>query len=178
MKQKSIEDNIVLIGFMGTGKTTVAQRLSELYGFEVLEMDQVIEEGEHLSIPEIFATYGEEYFRDLETNLLVGLQRKNHMVISCGGGAALREKNVAEMKRNGKIILLTASPRTVWERLKDREDRPLLNGHKTIKDIEELMEARRSKYEAAADMTISTDKKTVLAVCEELMEKLKGLEEK
>ncbi len=172
MEQVNIEQNIVLIGFMGTGKTTVAEKLGELYGFEILEMDQVIAEQEKMSIPEIFSTYGEEYFRNLETNLLVDLQKKNHMVISCGGGAALRKENVIEMRRNGYVVLLTADSKTVWKRLQDKDDRPVLNGHKTLKDIESLMEERRQRYEAAADMKIDTDKKTVCEVCEELMDKL------
>lgn len=178
MKQTELEQNIILIGFMGTGKTTVSEKLRELYGFEILEMDQVIAEQENMSIPDIFLKYGEEYFRTLETNLLTGLQKRNNMVVSCGGGAALREKNVLEMRKNGCVVLLTASPETIWNRLKDQEDRPVLNGRKTVQDIEILMETRRERYEAAADLRIDTDEKTVLEVCEELMDRLKGLEEK
>lgn len=178
MKQTEMEQNIILIGFMGTGKTTVSEKLKELYGFKILEMDQVIAEQEKMSISEIFSKYGEEYFRTLETNLLTSLQKTNHMVISCGGGAALREKNVLEMRKNGCVVLLTASPETIWKRLKNQDDRPVLNGRKTVRDIEVLMETRRERYEAAADLTIETDEKTVCEVCEELMDRLKGLENK
>ncbi len=125
----------------------------------------------------IFATYGEEYFRDLETGLLVEMQSHKNTVISCGGGAALRERNVAEMKKNGRVVLLTASPETVYERVRDCEDRPVLNGRKDVKGISELMEQRREKYEAAADIVINTDNKTVLQICEELVWRLVEMEE-
>ena len=82
--------NIVLIGFMGAGKTTISDYLSTMFAMKVVEMDGLIAEREGMSIPDIFATYGEEYFRDLETNLLKELQEESNLVISCGGGAALR----------------------------------------------------------------------------------------
>ena len=144
---------------------------------DIVEMDQVIAEREEMSIPDIFATYGEEYFRDLETNLLIEMQSHKNAVISCGGGAALREKNVAEMKKNGRVVLLTATPETIFERVKDSNDRPVLNGRKNVKGISELMEQRREKYEAAADIVINTDDKTVLQICEELVQQLQELEE-
>jgi len=146
-------------------------------GIEVVEMDQVIAEREQMSIPDIFATYGEEYFRDLETGLLVEMQSQKNTVISCGGGAALRERNVAEMKKNGRVVLLTASPETIYDRVKDSDDRPVLSGRKNVKGISELMEQRRGKYEAAADIVINTDNKTVLEVCEELVQRLMEMEE-
>ena len=130
-----------------------------------------------MSIPDIFAAHGEEYFRDLETRLLVELQSQKNTVISCGGGVALRERNVAEMKKNGCVVLLTASPKTVYERVKDSDDRPVLSGRKNIKGISELMEQRREKYEAAADIVINTDNKTVIQVCEELVNRLREIEE-
>lgn len=169
--------NIVLIGFMGAGKTTISDYLSTMFAMDVVEMDQVIAEREQMSIPDIFATYGEEYFRDLETSLLVEMQAKKNVVISCGGGAALRERNVAEMKKNGRVVLLTASPEVIYERVKDSNDRPVLNGRKNVKGISELMEQRREKYELAADIVIQTDHKTVLEVCEELVQRLIEKEE-
>lgn len=170
--RKLFSYNIVLIGFMGAGKSTVSDYLSTMFAMKIVEMDQVISEREEMSIPDIFATYGEEYFRDLETKLLVEMQSKKNTIISCGGGAALREENVAEMKKNGRVVLLTASPQTVYERVKDSEERPILNGNNNMEYIAELMEKRREKYEAAADIVIQTDNKTVLQICEELISKL------
>ena len=169
--------NILLIGFMGAGKTTISDYLSTMFDMDIVEMDQVIAEREEMSIPDIFATYGEEYFRDLETNLLIEMQSHKNAVISCGGGAALRERNVAEMKKNGRVVLLTATPETIFERVKDSNDRPVLNGRKNVKGISELMEQRREKYEAAADIVINTDDKTVLQICEELVQRLQESEE-
>ena len=100
------------------------------------------------------------------------MQLRKQAVISCGGGAALREENVAEMKKNGRVVLLTASPQTIYERVKDSTDRPILNGNNNIEFITELMEKRREKYEKAADIVIYTDGKTVLQICEELIAKL------
>ena len=170
--RKLFSYNIVLIGFMGAGKSTVSDYLSTMFAMRIVEMDQVIADREEMSIPDIFATYGEEYFREQETKLLIELQNKKNTIISCGGGAALRAENVAEMKKNGRVVLLTASPETVYERVKDSDDRPVLKENNNVEFIADLMENRREKYEAAADIVIQTDNKTVLQVCEELITKL------
>ncbi|MBS5429811.1 MAG: chorismate mutase [Lachnospiraceae bacterium] len=175
--RKLFDYNIVLIGFMGAGKTTVSDYLSTMFDMDIIELDQEITDREEMSIPDIFATYGEEYFRDLETSLLVELQDRKNVIISCGGGTALRENNVAEMKKNGRVVLLTASPETIYERVKDSDDRPVLKGRKNVDGIAELMEQRREKYEAAADIVVQTDQKTVLQVCEELVQRLSEMEE-
>lgn len=176
-ERKRFDYNIVLIGFMGTGKSTISGCLHSMFGMKVVEMDQVIAERERMSIPDIFAAYGEEYFRGLETKLLVEMQSQKNTVVSCGGGAALRERNVAEMKKNGKVVLLTASPETVYERVKDDGGRPLLEGRKDVKGISELMEQRRGKYESAADIVINTDNKTARQVCEELVQRFMEMKE-
>ena len=89
--------NIVLIGFMGTGKSTIAKHLSRRYGMEIVEMDREIEEREGMRIPEIFEQKGEKYFRECETNLLKEIQNYSNKIISCGGGAVLREENIKEI---------------------------------------------------------------------------------
>ncbi len=169
--------NIVLIGFMGAGKSTVSEYLSTLFAMKYVEMDQVIAKREQMSIPDIFETYGEEYFRNRETELLIELQSERNVVISCGGGAAMRARTVAEMKKNGRGVLLTASPEVIYGRVKDTEDRPVLKGRKNVEGISELMEQRRGKYEAAADIVIRTDRKSVLEICEELIERLTEMDE-
>ncbi len=141
-------------------------------------MDQEIAEREEMSIPDIFATYGEEYFRNLETNLLKELQTGKNCIISCGGGVALREENVVEMKKNGRVVLLTASPETIYDRVKDSNDRPLLKDNNNVEFIADLMEKRKEKYEAAADVVIQTDGKSILQISEELITKLTELDEK
>ena len=164
--------NIVLIGFMGTGKSAISAHLSRYFDMETVDMDQVIAEREGMSISKIFETYGEEYFRNAETNLLKELQSRNNVVISCGGGAPLREENVAEMKKNGRVVLLTAKPETIYERVKDSHDRPLLENNKSVEFIEELMLKRKDKYIAVADIIIETDNKSKQEICDELIDAL------
>ena len=165
--------NIVLIGFMGTGKSTISAYLSEQFGMEAIDMDQVISEREGMPISRIFEIHGEEYFRNAETNLLKELQTKKNVVISCGGGTPLREENVVEMKKNGKVVLLTAKPETIFNRVKDNHDRPLIENNKSVEFIEELMLKRRDKYIAAADVIIETDNKDKQQICHELIDALK-----
>ena len=169
MSGEMFDYNIVLIGFMGSGKSTIARTLSRIFDMEVVEMDQLIAEREGMSISEIFDTHGEEYFRDLETNLLIEMQSKKNVIISYSGGVPMRNVNVAEMKKNGKVILLSATPETIYERVKNNHDRPLLENNKSVEFIQELMEKRRAKYEAAADIVIKTDGKSTIEICEELV---------
>ena len=167
--------NIFLIGFMGVGKSTVSHYLSKILASPQVEIDQVIVNKEHMSINKIFEEYGEEYFRNCETNLLIELQKKNNQIVSCGGGVAMREINVREMKKNGRVVLLTASPETILERVKDSDERPLLRGRKNTEYISELMEIRRPKYRAAADIIVDTDHKNVEEIAEEIVGKLTHL---
>ena len=164
--------NIFLIGFMGCGKSTVAAELQNLYGMQVCEMDQMIVESAQISILQIFQKYGEEYFRDLETELLVEIGANSNQVVSCGGGIVLRQENISEMKQSGNIVLLTANPETILRRVSGDNNRPILQGKKTVKDISELMEKRREKYEMAADIMIATDDKAIHEICEEIINKL------
>ncbi|MGN0466256.1 MAG: shikimate kinase [Lachnospiraceae bacterium] len=164
--------NICLIGFMGAGKSTISDYLNTLFAMKVVEMDQLIVERQGMSIPDIFEIYGEPYFRNLETELLVEMQEEKNVVISCGGGVPMREKNVIEMKKNGRVVLLNAKPETILERVKDDHNRPLLEGNKNVDFIADLMGKRREKYEAAADVIIDTDNKTELEICEEIVQKL------
>jgi len=170
--------NIVLIGFMGAGKSTISEFLKNSFAMEVIEMDQIIAEREGMTISDIFEVYGEQYFRNLETNLLIEMQSKTNVVISCGGGTPMRECNVVEMKKNGRVVLLTAKPETILDRVKDSHDRPLIENNKTVPFIADLMEKRREKYEAVADIIIETDGKDELQICEELILRLRQMDNK
>lgn len=174
--RKLFNYNIVLIGFMGAGKSTISEFLKTAFAMDVIEMDQIIAEREGMSISDIFEVYGEQYFRDLETNLLIEMQSRTNVVISCGGGTPMRECNVVEMKKNGRVVLLTAKPETILDRVKDSHDRPLIENNKTVSFISELMEKRREKYEAAADIVIETDGKDELQICEELIHRLRQMD--
>lgn len=164
--------NIFLIGFMGAGKSTIALALKEKLEMNRVEMDQLIVEKQGMSISEIFDEYGETYFRNLESNTLIELQKKKQTIVSCGGGIVMREDNKDNMRKNGRVVLLTAEPQTVLDRVKDSDERPILNNHMNVDFISQLMEKRREKYQAAADVTVATDGKTVTEICEEIIAKL------
>lgn len=164
--------NIFLIGFMGAGKSTIAAELKQRLHLDLIEMDQLIEEQQGMPITEIFAQYGEDHFRRLETEMLVSFQDKTNMVVSCGGGIVVRPENQVHMKQSGKVVLLTASPETVYERVKDSKNRPVLNGHMNVEYIAGLQEKRRELYEAAADIVVATDGKTPEEICREIAEKI------
>lgn len=168
--------NIFLIGFMGAGKSTISDYLKNVLAMDVVEMDQCIVERQGMSISDIFETYGEEYFRELETNLLIEMQSRSNVVVSCGGGVPMRDRNVVEMKKNGRVVLLTAKPETILERVKDNHDRPLLENNKNVSFIADLLEKRRAKYEAAADIVVETDGKSELEICEEMIHRLREAE--
>ena len=142
---------IYLTGFMGTGKSMILNCLHEVCGFDKIEMDEQIVQEQGMSIPEIFEKKGEEYFRNLETELVKKISAMDNIVVSCGGGTVMRQCNVDEMKKNGTIVLLTAEPETVYERVKGSHNRPLLEKNMNPEYIKELMKARCPKYEAAAD---------------------------
>lgn len=161
--------NIYLIGFMGAGKTTVAKELVKRLDARLVEMDQQIEKEQGIAITEIFEKYGESHFRDLETEFLRRLATEEQLVVSCGGGSVLRDENAALMKEQGCIILLSATPETIYGRVKNSTNRPILNGNMNVEYIRDLMEKRRERYEAVADVCIKTDGKTIREVCEEIL---------
>lgn len=166
--------SIYLIGFMGTGKSTVARKLIARTNARGVEMDELIEEQQKMAITDIFEKYGEQHFRDLETELLQTLRTEENLVVSCGGGSVLRDENAALMKEQGCIVWLMATPETVYDRVKDSTKRPILNGNMNVAYIRELMEKRRTRYEAVADIRIVTDGKDVDAICKEILSKTGG----
>ena len=121
--------NIVLIGFMGTGKTTVTRYLKNMLSMEEADVDAMIAEDQGMAIKDIFETRGEEYFRSCESRIIISLENCRRTIISCGGGAVLREENVRNLKKIGPIVLLTARPETILERVKESDERPVLNGN-------------------------------------------------
>lgn len=173
---EKIDCNIFLIGFMGAGKSTIAGELAKCLKMERVEMDEMIVQNQGMAITDIFAKYGEPYFRDLETSTVIELQKRSKTIVSCGGGAVMREENTAHMKTNGRIVLLTAKPETIYERVKDSTDRPILNNNMNVEFISSLMEKRRERYEAVADIAIATDGKNPVQICEEIISRLIALD--
>ena len=168
----TVKQNIFLIGFMGAGKSTVARELVEKLGFPLIEMDEQIVKEQGMPIRAIFETKGEAYFRDLETKLIRSLGGQEPTVVSCGGGVAMRQENVDSMKESGKVVFLTATPQTIYGRVKDSSDRPILNGHMNVDYIAGLMEKRRPMYEKAADIVVATDGKTKEEIAGEIVQKM------
>lgn len=175
---KMFDKNIMLIGFMGTGKSTISACLGQMLGRAVVDTDKLIEEYEGISIREIFDKYGEDYFRSCETKTLLDLKHKKELIVSCGGGIVLKEENIKHMKDGGRIVLLTAEPETVLGRVRNDKSRPILNGNMNVDFISRLMEKRQEKYLKAADIIVCTDHKSVPEICSELVSKLDIFEER
>ncbi len=163
--------HISLIGFMGTGKSTVSRELHRITGMPEADTDAEIVEREGCSIAQIFEEKGESYFRQLETDLIDEFGARSPAIISCGGGMAMRDLNVRKLRALGEVVLLTAMPETVFDRVKDSTNRPLLNGNMNVPYIRELMEKRRPFYEAAATVSVATDGRSVREIAEEIVQK-------
>lgn len=162
--------HISLIGFMGVGKSTISCELHRQTNRSQFDTDQMIVEQEGCSISEIFSNKGEAYFRQLETNLIDELGLCSPGIISCGGGMALRDINVKKLHALGEVVLLTAKPETIYERVRHSTDRPLLNGNMNVPHIRNLMEERCPFYEKAATLTVSTDGKTAQQIASEILD--------
>ena len=154
---KTNNKNIVLCGFMGSGKSTVGKKLAEVLGRKFVDLDLFIEEREGSTVSKIFETKGEEYFRTAEEIAAKELGDKENLVISLGGGTVLRQKNTENLKKNGFLIYLKVSAETVKQRLKNDTARPLIKGN-TDEKIKNLLSVREPIYAKAADFTVDADK--------------------
>jgi shikimate kinase len=146
---------IVLIGFMGTGKSSVGRALAQLTGFRRYDTDQMIAERFGMPVAQIFAAHGEPAFRDAEAEALAQLPASGAIIVT-GGGAVLRAGHVEKIRRLGVVAQLTANFETLLERLSRRATRPLLQTPDPRKTVEELIAAREPLYSAAADFTVET----------------------
>ena len=164
--------NILLIGFMGTGKSSISRRLKKLLNMREVDTDAMIVEREGMSISEIFDQKGEEAFRNMETELLRELKYEKNLIISCGGGMALRDENAAIMKEAGMVVWLTATPETILKRVEHDDSRPLLRGNKNVEFISNLLNKRNPKYDAAADLQVVTDNRSIQSISEEIIKHL------
>ena len=164
--------NIILIGFMGTGKTAVGESLAKSLHTELADTDTLIVEKAGMSIEEIFRRHGEPFFRNLETEMLRVLTTVENKIISTGGGIVLKPENHALLKRIGKTILLRATPEVIIHRLSGDTTRPLLKGTNVEKRqrIEALLTERDSRYQEAAEFTVETSLLTPEAVAQKIME--------
>ncbi len=152
--------NIVLCGFMGTGKTSLGKALALKFSLPFLDIDEEIERKTNMSIPRIFLEKGEPFFRDMEEATIKEYGEKEGMIISVGGGALQRESNRDILKRKCFLVCLLASPKAILRRLRDDETRPLLQGEDKLKRIENLLKARFPNY-LEADAFLDTSYKSI-----------------
>lgn len=164
--------NIVLIGFMGSGKSSIGKELSTLLEMDYIDTDELIIEKAGMSIDEVFNIRGEIDFRKLEKETIEDLQNTRNTVISCGGGVVLNTSNIDLLKNNGKLIWLKASSQEIYSRLSDDSSRPLLKNNLTIEKLSEILNSRLFLYEGASDIAIHTDGKSVQEIATEIVEKL------
>ena len=163
MRRKSVVNNIYLVGFMGTGKTSVGKELAKKKKWQFLDLDELIELKERRIIPDIFAKDGEPYFRRIEKRALKEAAKEKKFVVACGGGVVIDKENIRIMKNTGMIICLTATAEVILKRTAGYPRRPLLNVPEPKKQIELLLKLRASFY-AQADKAVDTSKISVKEV--------------
>lgn len=163
-------NHVILIGFMGCGKSSVGKALADAMGIPFVDTDGMIEEQAGRKINDIFREDGEEYFRELETSVLKQLlSAQERKVIAVGGGLPVREINREYLKRLGTVVYLLAKVETLTGRLEGDDTRPMLRGGELKKRIETLMDARGELYGKAADVRVETDDKDFEQIVKEIM---------
>ena len=162
-------NNLYIIGFMGSGKTSLASELDKISENKKINVDALIEKKLGMSISEIFAIYGEAFFRKHEHELLSEISKHDNQIVDCGGGLPLTPENRKLIKASGRCIYLKVSPNAVLQRLKSDESRPLLENKKSIKEISLMLDKRVSFYESIADISIETDNFTTKEIAEKLI---------
>ncbi|MGL4607839.1 MAG: shikimate kinase [Eubacteriaceae bacterium] len=164
------KDRIALIGFMATGKTTIGPRLAKELNFDFIDTDEMIEQKTGLKISEIFERFGEKKFRELEFSALKEAMAMEKIVVSTGGGIILSPINRTLLQSKAFVVTLECSPRTVYFRVKNNQNRPLLNKDKNLfKSIEKMM-SERSQFYDICDYKISTDRGSANKCCNTIIE--------
>ncbi|HJX31090.1 MAG TPA: shikimate kinase [Thermodesulfobacteriota bacterium] len=163
--------NIVLIGYRGTGKSTIAKILSARLKWPRFNLDEGIVKDTGMSIPQIVEKHGWEFFRDLEARIVEKAGNMDKTIIDAGGGVVVRPKNIERLRRNGVIIWLKAKPETIISRIKEDTNRPSLTRRKSfLEEVQEVLAERIPKYQAAAHVAIDTDNLSPQDVAEKIIE--------
>jgi len=167
--------NLVLIGYRGTGNSTVARLLAEKLGMEVVSLDQEIVRQAGRSIPEIVAEHGWPYFRDLESQVTERFSARDDIIIDAGGGVILREENVKNLRRSGKLIWLRASVPVIVARIEGGSERPPLTAGKSFtEEVAEVLRERTPLYETAAHHQVDTDTLSAAQVAAQVVRFYRG----
>lgn len=159
--------NLALIGFMGTGKTSVGRALADHLHFEFLDTDELIQERAGRSINDIFAQNGEPAFRAMEREVVKELGARQKLVISTGGGLPTNPENLAALKEHALVVCLWSSPEKIWERVRNQSHRPLLHDPDPQKKIRELLAAREPFYKQA-DVLMNTELRSIREVAQQI----------
>lgn len=167
--------NIVLVGMMGAGKTTVGELLATKLNRELKDIDRVIEQEQKKSIIEIFTDDGEEVFRKLESETIEKFSNMSDLIISTGGGALEKANNLSNLQKNGIIIYLEADIEELFKRVKNETQRPLLKEQDPLEVIKKLIK-KREKFYLMANITIITDNKSPEKITEEIIKAIKNYE--
>jgi len=160
--------NIILTGFMGTGKSTLGKHLAARMGYRFRDLDEMIVVHENMSVNEIFKQKGEPYFRALETSLIRCISEDQGIVLSTGGGAVISPENRSMLRKMGMVVNLCASPAALLERLSGENERPLLRGGKDTATVVRMLQERETCY-ADADIRIDTTDKKMEDIADEIM---------
>jgi shikimate kinase len=160
--------NIALIGFMGTGKSSVGRLLAESLRFDFLDTDILIETRAGKFIAEIFAAEGEAAFREHERQVVTELAERRRTVISTGGGLAANDENLASLKTHAFVVCLWASPQKIWERVRHQTHRPLLQEADPLAKIRQLLDAREAHYKQA-DVLLNTERRSLKEVAAQVL---------
>ncbi|MDR2395979.1 MAG: shikimate kinase [Endomicrobium sp.] len=166
-----MKHSIVLIGFMGTGKTEVGKVLSKRLKFNFFDIDNLIEEKTGLKINNIFKKFRENYFRQIEAQIVKEISKEDFAVIACGGGTALNRDNIAILRAKSVIINLYACAEVIYERIKNNNDRPILKCQDPLIKIKELLQVRKDVY-INCDFSFNTGGLSILEVVEGLINKI------
>ena len=149
--------NLILVGFMGSGKTLTSNKLSETLKRRVVSTDALIEQEEGRPISDIFRDSGEEYFRKVEKRVVIKVSQQTGIIIDCGGGVVLDPDNMTNLKKSGLVIYLSATPECIYNNIKMRKHRPLLDVQNPQEKIAELLKSRESYYQQA-DVTVDANR--------------------
>lgn len=165
--------SIILIGYMGCGKSTIGKRLSTKMNKPFIDTDQYIEEKQNCPISEIFNKHGEQFFRELETQCLKELiEKKCGYIVAVGGGLPMKEENRVLLKQLGTVIYLAASPQTIYKRVQNDTKRPLLQVKNPKERIMQMLNVRVPIYEESADILISVNNKKIRRIIREIEEEI------